>query len=50
LPLGEALARIDDLRRVADAAGARTPRGRAERENLAFHLTWARLRRAFGVV
>ena len=44
----ETLARIDDLRRVADSLGARESPD-AARENLAFHVTWARLRRACGV-
>jgi hypothetical protein len=44
----EALERVDDLGRAADALGAREDRRRAEVENLSFHLTWARVRRAFG--
>jgi hypothetical protein len=45
----EALERVDDLRDFADNLSATVDRERAERENLAFHLTWARVRRAFGV-
>jgi len=45
----EALERFDDLRSVADAAGATADPERSQLENLAFHLTWARVRRAFGL-
>ncbi len=44
----EALERVDDLRVVADALGATVDARRYEAENLAFHLTWASVRRAFG--
>jgi hypothetical protein len=48
LDLTQALDRIDDLKRAANSLGARKNGTRAERDNLAFHLTWARVRRAFG--
>jgi hypothetical protein len=47
--LGEALARVDDLREVANDLGAHVDCVEAEEENLAFHVTWALVRRAFGV-
>jgi hypothetical protein len=46
--LSAALRSVDELRRFADQRGARGGRRRAERENLAFHLAWRRVRRAFG--
>ena len=49
IPFAVALARVDELRRVADGFGAKVARARAERENLAFHLSWSRLRQAYGV-
>jgi hypothetical protein len=45
----EALDRIDDLRDAADALGATVDTRRSEEDNLAFHLVWARVRRAYGV-
>jgi hypothetical protein len=45
----EALERIDDLRDTADALGATADTRRSEEDNLAFHLVWARVRRAYGV-
>jgi hypothetical protein len=48
LPLAEALDRVDELRAVATSLKATTSRTRARRENLAFHWTWRRLRRACG--
>jgi len=47
--LDEALERVDELRRFAGRLGAGVSRERAERENLAFHLTWQRVRRAYGL-
>jgi hypothetical protein len=47
--LGAALDRVDALRRFADRQGATIDRARAERENLAYHLVWRRVRRAMGV-
>jgi hypothetical protein len=47
--LDDALERVDDLRHFADGLGATVDPGIGEEENLAFHLTWARVRRAFGV-
>jgi len=43
-----------DIRRWArghqlDTLGAKASLAAARRENLAFHLTWARVRRAFGL-
>jgi len=49
VPLSEALERVDDLRRWADSWGAVADHGSAERENLAYHLVWAQVRRAYGV-
>jgi hypothetical protein len=49
MTLAEALERVDDLRDTADALGATADIRRSEEENLAFHLVWARVRRAFGV-
>jgi hypothetical protein len=49
VPFAEALARIDDLRDAADALGAAADITRSEEDNLAFHLVWARVRRAYGV-
>jgi hypothetical protein len=46
--LGEALARVEDLRRFADGLRATRLATPAERENLRFHLIWRRLRRASG--
>jgi hypothetical protein len=45
----EALERVDDLRDTADALGATAGTRRREEDNLAFHLVWARVRRAYGV-
>jgi hypothetical protein len=47
--LDAALRAVDELRRFADASGAVVDPARSERENLAFHLTWRRLRRVFDV-
>jgi hypothetical protein len=47
--LAALLARVEELRRFADGLGAEVDTTRSERENLAFHLTWKRVRRAFGV-
>lgn len=47
--LNEGLARVDGLRRFADAQHAAREPARAERENLRFHLIWRRLRRVSGV-
>jgi hypothetical protein len=44
--LEETIDRIDELRGLADVLGAPLERDQAESENLAFHLTWARVRRA----
>jgi hypothetical protein len=49
LDLETVLGRIDDLRHFADDLGTTVDKGRAERENLAFHLAWRRVRRALGV-
>lgn len=46
---GDALDRVDELRRFADALGAKVNPSRRERENLAFHLVWKRVRRAAGL-
>lgn len=46
---GEALDRVDELRSVASDLKAATSRARAQRENLAFHSTWQRVRRAYGL-
>ena len=42
------LERVDELRELADALGAKTDPELAHAENLAFHLTWAKLRRVLG--
>jgi hypothetical protein len=47
--LADALERVDDLRRLADRLRATVEPARRERENLAFHLTWRRVRRASGI-
>jgi uncharacterized coiled-coil DUF342 family protein len=48
LDLAETLDRIDELRELARSLNAKVVRARAARENLAFHRTFARLRRAHG--
>jgi hypothetical protein len=47
--LSAALAHVDQLRQLAADLGATSTSPRAQQENLAFHLTWQRVRRAFGV-
>jgi hypothetical protein len=47
--LADDLAHLDDMRRFADALGATVSPSDAERENLAFHSAWMRVRRALGV-
>jgi hypothetical protein len=49
MPFLEALARVDDLRDIADAMGATVDPRRSAEDNLAFHLIWARVRRAWGI-
>jgi len=49
LSLGEALGRVDELRRFAQGLKARVGLRQAARENLAFHLAWRRVRRAYGL-
>jgi hypothetical protein len=47
--LKKALDRVEELRRLADGLGAKVDPARRERENLAFHLAWRRVRRAAGL-
>jgi hypothetical protein len=49
MPFADALELVDDLRDTADALGATADIRRSEEENLAYHLVWARVRRAYGV-
>jgi hypothetical protein len=49
LSLSEALGRVDELRRFAQDLKAQVGLRQAARENLAFHLAWRRVRRAYGL-
>jgi len=47
--LADALERVDELRHFADGLGAEIAPARRDRENLAFHHAWRRVRRAAGL-
>lgn len=48
LGLEQSLDRVDDLRELAKSLAPKS-QAESERENLAFHLTWRSVRRAFGL-